>query len=330
MSRLTKLSLSFACWNYDRIQALIDGRVRPEGIDLIYSNLPVDETFFRMARFKEFDVAEMSLSSYCMSLHGADRPFVAIPVFTSRFFRHSCIYVNANSGIQIPADLNNKRVASPEYQMTAPVWIRGILKDYYGVDPVSQQHYTGGQEQPGRVERIPLELNGVTAIDVNKTLSQMLYDGEIDALYAARTPSSFLKNDGKVVRLFKNFPAVEKEYYCNSGIFPAMHVIVIRKEIYQQHPWVAQNLTNAFVNAQQLAYTDLQETDALKTMLPFLPAHIEETRSIFGNNWWPYGIDKNQKMLETFCRYHHEQGLSDRLLDPAELFAKETLLSYKV
>ena len=330
MSKSNKLNLSFACWDYDRIRGLTDGRVAVEGIDLTYSNLPVDEIFFRMARFKEFDVAEMSLSSYCMSLMTEEQPFVAIPVFTSRFFRHSGIYINANSGIASPADLNGKRVASPEYQMTAPVWIRGILKDYYNVDPASQQHYTGGQEQPGRVERIPLKINGVTAIDVNKTLSQMLYNGEIDALYAARTPSSFLKNDGRVVRLFKDFATVEKEYYRQSGIFPAMHTVVIRRELYKQHPWIAQNLTRAFVQAQELTYIELQETDALKTMLPWLPAHIEETRNAFGSDWWPYGFEKNQTMLDTFCRYHHEQGLSKRRLGPAELFADETLLSYKV
>jgi 4,5-dihydroxyphthalate decarboxylase len=297
---------------------------------LYYSNLPVDETFFRMARYQDFDVAEMSLSSYCMSLHTEERPFVAIPVFPSRFFRHSCIYVNAESGIKTPSDLNGKRVASPEYQMTAPVWIRGILQEYYSVDQTTQKHYTGGQEQPGRIERVPLNLDFVSPIDSNKTLSNMLYTGEIDALYAARTPTSFLKGDGKVIRLFPDFANVEKDYYRLTNIFPAMHVIVIRRSIYEQHRWLAQNLLNAFVQAQEYAYKDLQETDALKIMLPWLPAHIEETRREFGNNWWSYGIKNNLTMLETFFRYHHTQGLSKRLLTVEELFAKETLLQYKL
>jgi 4,5-dihydroxyphthalate decarboxylase len=327
---MKKLNLSFACWNYDRIAALIDGCVSVEGAELYYSNLPVDETFFRMARYQDFDVAEMSLSSYCMSLHTEERPFVAIPVFPSRFFRHSCIYVNAESGIKTPSDLNGKRVASPEYQMTAPVWIRGILQEYYGVDQTTQKHYTGGQEQPGRIERVPLDLDFVSPIDSNKTLSNMLYTGEIDALYAARTPTSFLKGDGKVIRLFPDFANVEKDYYRLTNIFPAMHVIVIRRSIYEQHRWLAQNLLNAFVQAQEYAYTDLQETDALKIMLPWLPAHIEETRREFGNNWWSYGIKNNLTMLETFCRYHHTQGLSKHLLTVEELFAKETLLQYKL
>jgi 4,5-dihydroxyphthalate decarboxylase len=327
---LNNLNLSFACWDYDRIRAILDGRVQTPGIDLTYSNLPVDEIFFRMAKFREFDVAEMSLSTYCMTLHSDEQPFIAIPIFTSRFFRHSCIYINSDSNITKPEDLNGKRVASPEYQMTAPVWIRGILKEYYNVDPSTQQHYTGGQEQPGRVERFPLDLNFVSPIPNNKTLSQMLYDGEIDALYAARTPSSFLKGDGRVVRLFKDFAKIEKQYYQDSKIFPAMHTVVIRREIYEKHPWIAQNLTKAFIQAQQQTYVDLQETDALKTMLPWLPAHIEETINVFGQDWWPYGFEQNQQMLSTFCQYHYEQGVSKTLLNPADLFANESLLSYKL
>jgi 4,5-dihydroxyphthalate decarboxylase len=327
---MNKLNLSFACWDYDRIRALITGQVTVEGIDLTYSNLPVDETFFRMARYKEFDVSEMSLSSYCMSLCTADRPFVAIPVFPSRFFRHSCIYVNTNSGIKTPSDLNGKRVASPEYQMTAPVWIRGILNEHYGVDPATQLHLTGGQEQPGRVERFPLNLPFVKPIDANKTLSQMLSNGEIDALYAARTPSSFVHGSGTVARLFPDFAEVEKQYYRDTGIFPAMHTVVIRREIYQRHPWIAQNLTRAFVQAQKQAYIDLQETDALKVMLPWLSHHIAETLENFGTDWWQYGFEKNQVMLEKFCKYHYEQGLSSRRLDPSELFAPETLLDYRL
>jgi 4,5-dihydroxyphthalate decarboxylase len=254
---------------------------------------------------------------------------VAIPVFPSRFFRHSSIYVNAKSGIRQAKDLIGKRVGNPEYQMTAPVWIRGILKDHYGVDQTTQQHYTGGQEQPGRIERYALNLDFVQPINKESTLSQMLYTGEIDALYAARTPSSFLKGDGKVVRLFPNFTEVEKQYYRSTGIFPAMHVIVIRREIYEQNPWIAQNLVRAFLQAQQYTYTDLQETDALKSMLPWLPAYVKETIDEFGNDWWAYGVDKNKTMLDTFCRYHYEQGLSPRMLTVNELFAEETLLSYK-
>ena len=333
---MSKLRLSFACWNYDRTRALLDGSVRPEGIDLNYLCLPVEETFFRMARHREFDVAEMSFSSYCVSLNKPDRPFVALPVYPSRFFRHSCIYVNASSGIREPKDLIGKRIASPEYQMTAPVWIRGILQDHYGV-PVtnadSEPYRFGGEEEPGRIEKLKLDLPPnikLQAIGPTQTLSQMLADGDIDALYTARAPSSFTRGDGRVRRLFENYAEIERAYWRDTGIFPIMHVIVMRREIYEANRWIAQSLTKAFYAAQQMAYDDLAETAALKSMLPWLVAHVEEARREMGADWWPYDLEPNRKALETFTRYHFEQGLSKRQLGLDELFAPESLEASKI
>jgi len=330
---VSRLKLSFACWNYDRTRALMDGTVPVDGIDLNYLNLPVEETFFRMARFQEFDVAEMSLSSYCVTLSKPERPFVALPIFPSRFFRHSCIYVNANSGIHEPKDLIGKRIASPEYQMTAPVWIRGILSDHYGVPVDAQPYLFGGEEEAGRIEKMKLQLPPniqVNPIGLTQTLSQMLHDGELDALYTARMPSSFLKGDGKVKRLFENYVDVERAYYRETGIFPIMHTVVIRREVYEANRWIAQSLTKAFIEAQRRTYDDLYETAALKAMLPWLTAHVEDARREFGDDWWSYGLEKNRKTLETFTRYHHEQGLSPRKLDVAELFAPESLEAFKI
>ena len=333
---MSKLRLSFACWNYDRTRALLDGSVRPDGIDLNYLCLPVEETFFRMARHREFDVAEMSFSSYCVSLNKPDRPFVALPVYPSRFFRHSCIYVNASSGIREPKDLIGKRIASPEYQMTAPVWIRGILQDHYGV-PVtnadSEPYRFGGEEEPGRIEKLKLDLPPdikLQAIGPTQTLSQMLADGDIDALYTARAPSSFTRGDGRVRRLFENYAEIERAYWRDTGIFPIMHVMVMRREIYEANRWIAQSLTKAFYAAQQMAYDDLAETAALKSMLPWLVAHVEEARREMGADWWPYGLEPNRKALETFTRYHFEQGLSKRQLGLDELFAPESLEAFKI
>lgn len=333
---MSKLRLSFACWNYDRTRALLDGSVRPDGIDLNYLCLPVEETFFRMARHREFDVAEMSFSSYCVSLNKPDRPFVALPVYPSRFFRHSCIYVNASSGIREPKDLIGKRIASPEYQMTAPVWIRGILQDHYGV-PVtnadSEPYRFGGEEEPGRIEKLKLDLPPdikLQAIGPTQTLSQMLADGDIDALYTARAPSSFTRGDGRVRRLFENYAEIERAYWRDTSIFPIMHVIVMRREIYEANRWIAQSLTKAFYAAQQMAYDDLAETAALKSMLPWLVAHVEEARREMGADWWPYGLEPNRKALETFTRYHFEQGLSKRQLGLDELFAPESLEASKI
>ena len=233
----------------------MDGSVQPQGIELNYLNMPVEETFFRMLRHREFEVAEMSLSSYTVSSFKPERPFVAIPIFPSRFFRHSCIYVNADAGIREPRDLIGKRVGNPEYQMTAPVWIRGILSDHYGVPVDSVTYVTGGEEEPGRSEKLKLDLPAnirVEPINETQTLSQMLLDGEIDALYTARMPSSFRSGNGRVKRLFEDYPEVERQYFRDTGIFPIMHTVAIRRDVYEANRWVAQSLYKAFVQAQRL------------------------------------------------------------------------------
>ena len=330
---MSKLRMSFGCWNYDRTRALADGSVQVEGIDLNYLDMPVEETFFRMLRHQEFDCAEMSLSSYTVSLFKPQRPFVAIPVFPSRFFRHSCIYVNADAGIREPRDLIGKRVGNPEYQMTAPVWIRGILSDHYGVPVDSVTYVCGGEEEPGRPEKLKLDLPAnirVESIGPEQTLSRMLLEGEIDALYTARMPSSFVHGGGRVKRLFENYVDVERQYFRDTGIFPTMHTVAIRRELYEANRWVAQSLTKAFVQAQRRTYADMQETAALKTMLPWLTAHVEEVRREMGDDYWPYGLERNRKTLATFLRYHFEQGLSKTLLTPDELFAPESLESFKI
>jgi 4,5-dihydroxyphthalate decarboxylase len=293
----------------------------------------VEETFFRMIRFREFDAAEMSLSSYVISLFSERPPFVAIPVFPSRSFRHSCIFVNRNSGIREPRDLIGKRVGMPEYHLTAPVWIRGILNDEYDVPVGDVTYFTGGQEEPGRIEKIQLSLPPqirVKRIPSGKTLSKMLDAGEIDALFSPRIPSTLVQGSGAVRRLFEDHAQVEREYFQKTRIFPIMHTVVIRRDIYDKHPWVARSLYKAFVQSQRETYGELYEAAALKHMLPWLLHHVEETRSIMGEDFWPYGFERNVKTLETFLRYSYEQGLSRRLLKPHELFAPETLESFRI
>ena len=329
----TKLPLTLACWNYDRTRALADGSVQPDGIALNYLDLPVEETFFRMLRYREFDVAEMSLSSYCVSLARDPRPFIAIPVFPSRFFRHSCIFVSSKSGIREPKDLIGKRIGTPEYQMTAAVWIRGILQDEYGVPVDSVQYRTGGEEAPGRDEKLKLDLPAnirVERIGPQQTLAQMIADGELDAMHTARAPSTFHTRPGTVNRLFENHAEVELAYYRKTGIFPIMHTVAIRREVYEKNPWIARSLYKAFAESQRRTYEDLAETAALKTMLPFLTAHVEAARRDMGDDWWPYGLAPNRAVLDTFLRYHHEQGLSPRRLAPEELFAPETMEAFTI
>jgi 4,5-dihydroxyphthalate decarboxylase len=326
----TKLRLSLACWDYDRTRALMDGRVAPDGIDLVYQPLEVEETFFRQVRHREFDVSEMSLSSYCVSKSKGD-PFVAIPVFPSRMFRHANIWVHERSGIRQPADLRGKRFGCPEYQLTANVWIRGILDDEYGVAPEDVTYVTGGEEVPGRAEKLALDLPPgirIERIGPAQTLAAMLAAGEIDAFHGPRAPST--ANAPGVRRLFPEYVAAERAYYAKTAIFPIMHVVAIRRDVYERDRWIAMALFKAFVAAQRYAYEDYRQTAALKAMLPWSAAEAETTRALMGDAWWPYGFAGNEAVLETFTRYHHRQGLSPRRIPIAELFAPETLEAYTI
>jgi 4,5-dihydroxyphthalate decarboxylase len=329
-----RVPVTLACWDYDRTAALASGEVRPEGVDLTYLSLPVEETFFRMLRHREFDAAEMSLSSYVISLNdGQNAPFIAIPAFTSRAFRHNGIYVNAANGITVPQDLRGRTVGLAEYQLTANVWIRGILAEHYGVPVESVRYRTGGQHQPGRVAKVghdlPPEID-IAPIPPDRTLADMLVTGEIDALYTPRTPLPFAQGRPEVRRLFADARAEEEHYFAETGIFPVMHVVVLRRDVYQARPWLAQSLFKAFEEARRRAAARLAETAASRDMLPWLYAEAERTRQLMGADYWSYGLAGNEAGLAAFLRYSHSHGLAHRLLDPVGLFAPETLESYVI
>lgn len=329
---MARLNLSFACWDYDRVKALQDGRVRPEGIDLNFLSLRVEETFFRALHQHEFDVCELSLSSYLLTLNSDDPPFIALPVFPSRFFRHQSIYVNTDK-VSSPADLVGKRVGTPEFQMTAGVWQRGILADDYDVSVDSVEYVTGALFEAGkRDEKVPLDLPSnfsVTPIGEGKNLSDMLAAGEIDAIYTAPAPSTFGRSP-KVGHLFPNFIEVEKEYFARTRIFPIMHVIALKRSVYDRHPWIARSLTKAFDESLQHAYTALRERSALKYMLPWLQEHHRETLDALGDGYWDYGVWPNRHVLETFARYSFEQGLASKVRTPDEIFAPGADESYLI
>ncbi len=329
---MSRLQLTFACGDYDRTRALEEGTVRPDGIDLTFLRLPVEETFFRMMRYREFEVAELSLSSYVKSLDLDEPPFVALPVYTSRQFRHAGIFVNVDAGIEKPEDLRGKVVGTPEWQLTANVWIRGTLADQYGVPVDSVDYRTGGQETPGRVEKAAVDLGDrfrIEPIPEGKTLSAMLAAGEIDAFQGPRVPSSFVPG-GTVRRLFPDPVAAEKQYFADTGIFPIMHVVVVRRDVYERHPWVAQSLTKAMTLAKRKAQAELYDASALRFMLPWLIPGLEEARALLGEDYWSYGLPGNEHTLDTFLRYHHDQGLSRRQFEPQELFAPESLESFVI
>jgi len=321
------IPITLACERYDRTEALRDGRVRPAGIDLTYLPQQVEETFFRMSRFREYDAAEMSLSSYVITLT-RDAPFIAVPVFPSRLFRHSGIYVSAASGITKPADLVGKQVGVAEYQLTANVWIRGILADEYDVPVDSVTYRTGGLHQAGRPEKLKVDLPPevrVEPIGPTQTLSEMLATGEIDALYTPRTPESFTSGNSGVRRLFDPSGPAEEEYFARTGIFPIMHVLVVRRDVYERNRWVARSLYDAFSQAKDLCEAGMDETAAARYMLPWLHDEVARTRAVLGADYWPYGLDRNRDVLRTFLRYSYDQGLAARALEPEELFAPETL-----
>lgn len=317
--------LTLACAPYDRTAALADGRVRPRGIDLTYLGLPVEETFYRMARYREFDVAEMSLSSYTISLsHGT--PFVAIPVFPSRAFRHHAVYVHAGSGIERPEDLAGRVVGVPEYQITAAVWIRGILAEHHGVPVGSVTYRTGGLHEPGRVEKIAIDIPGVKIepAPAGRTLDELLAAGELDAVYTARAPRSYLDGNPAVRRLWADSRAAETAYFQRTGIFPIMHTVAIRREVYEKDRWVARALLDAFEQAKALAAAELEETASFANMLPWGYEQAREARALMGHDYWPYQLAANFATLDTLLGYLHDQGLTPKRWVPAELFAPET------
>ncbi len=325
--------LTLACSASDRTQGLLDGSVGVEGTDLTVLGLPIEEIFYRMARFGEFDAAEFSLSSYVVSLQRDEPPFVAVPAFPSRAFRHSSIYVHTGSGINRPADLAGRTVGIAEYQLTANVWARGILAEHYGVPVASVTYRTGGMHGPGRPEKLTLTLPPgvrVEPIGPGQTLAQMLVDGEIDALYTPRTPEPFAAGRPEVARLFPDFRREEERYFAATGVFPIMHTVVLRRELYLRHRWLAGSLVKAFEAARRQAMEGLEETAALKYALPWLGDEAARTRALLGEDYWPYGLDRNAVVLDTFLRYAREQGLTDRQIGPAELFAPETLEHYVI
>ena len=323
---MSKLSVTIACTPYDRVAPLMDGRVQAEGIDLNFIPMDVEETFWRQLRYGEFDASELSFSSYTLACARDDNRFIAIPVFTSRFFRHSCVYINANKGIETPQDLRGKLIGVPEYQLTAALWLRGIFQHFYGVPPSEMKWRFGGMETPDRKEKIPIKAPAdveLLPIPNDKTLSQMLEDGELDAMFAPRTPSPLLKGSPNVKRLFENYVEVEKDYYQKTGIFPIMHCIGFRREFYEAHRWAAQSLFKAFQKSKDIVMANYLNTSALYTTLPWQVQAADDTRKLMGDDYWPYGVEKNRAALEAICQYSYEQGLSQRLMTIEELIAKE-------
>jgi 4,5-dihydroxyphthalate decarboxylase len=326
------LFLTVACEDYDRTRPLKDGRIKPEGIELNYLVMPVEEIFWRMMKYEEFDVSELSMGAFLIAAAHGRRPFVAIPVFPSRTFRHRCIFVNSAAGIEKPEDLRGKRVGVPEYSMTAAVWLRGLFEHEYGIAPREIYWIQAGEEQPGRKDRVDFEMPPGIRIErkSDRTLNEMIASGEIDAMISPRMPTCFVENPARVRRLFPNYKQVEKDYFQKTGLFPIMHVIVIKRSIYEKEPWVAQTLYKAFCAAKELCMRELYDTNVLRISLPWTSAEYEQTRDLMTADYWPYGLAPNRGNLETLHGYLFEQGLIKQKLNLDELFARETVEAFKI
>ncbi|MBV9631616.1 MAG: ABC transporter substrate-binding protein [Xanthobacteraceae bacterium] len=328
---MSKLSLSVAIGDYDRNRPLIDGAVRIDGVDPVFMTLYPEEIFFRALRTHDFDICELSLSSFTVKTAAGDNPYVGIPCFVSRAFRHTSIYVRTDR-VREPKDLKGRKVGVPEYQLTANVWARAILQDDYGIAPADMRWVRGAIEHAGRIEKISIKLPpGVVLEDApaGRTISDLIDKGEIDGFIAPRPPYLARPNPN-VGWLFPDPIAAAKDYFKRTGLFPIMHLVGIRRTLVEQHPWLPAAVMKAFEQSKAAALAHLSDTSATKVTLPFIEEQLAATRELMGEDFWPYGLESNRKTLETFLRHHHAQGLSSRLVKPEELFHPSTHESFKI
>jgi 4,5-dihydroxyphthalate decarboxylase len=330
---MAKLNLSLAIGDYDRIRPLVNGDVQMDGTDLVFMFLSPEEIFFRAFRYQAFDLCELSLSSFVVKTATGDNPYIGVPVFPSRAFRHTAICVRTDRGIKKPADLKGRRIGTPEYQLTACVWARALLHDEYGVKPADITWVRGGMEQPGRPEKISLMLPADVRIETapnDRTLSQLLEAGEIDGIIGPRLPSCFERESANVGWLFPEPALAATEYFLKTRIFPIMHVLGIRRELVAQHPWLPMAAFKAFEQAKTLALSRLADTSATKVTLPFVEEQLQAARRLMGPDFWSYGAAANHHVLDRFLHHHHAQGLSARRLQVNDLFHASTLESHKI
>ncbi len=327
------LQVSIAVGNYDRTRALFDGRVQIDGVDPVFMLLTPEEMFFRAFRHADFDVCELSLSSFVLRTARGDNPYIGVPVFLSRAFRHTAIVIRTDRGIDEPTKLKGRRIGTPEYQLTACVWARALLEDEYAVKPADITWVRGGMEQPGRIEKIDLSLPANVQLEsapADRTLSELLEAGEIDGIIGPRLPSCFERGDPRVGWLFRDPTRAATDYYRRTGIFPIMHLLGVRRELAERHPWLPATLFKAFEQAKAQALAQLADTSATKVTLPFVEEQLRAARQLLGADYWSYGLVPNHKVLDTFLHHHHAQGLSPRRVHVEELFHPATLESFKI
>jgi len=320
------LTLSFACGRYDRTEAIQTGEIQPDGIELANLILSPADTFWRISQGADFDVSEMSLSGFIMRIARGDDSYVGLPVFTSRVFRHSGIVVQRS--LADPRDLVGARVAVPEYHMTAVLFMRGLIGDEFGIKPSDITWVQAGQYKPGRIEREKLTLPADIVVEVDRehTVDQLLASGAVSGALSPDTSRLLGTPDSPIRRLYEDPLAAEQESYGRTGVYPIMHLVVVRRRLFEQHPWIITSLLDAFTRAKDLCLERIEGLGGHPPVaLPFFLHHLERAKATFGADLWPYGLEPNRTTIETACRYSFEQGLSPRLVDPTELFAPGSL-----
>jgi 4,5-dihydroxyphthalate decarboxylase len=327
-----KLHLTLATTDYDHVRDLTNGVIRPEGILLTGFVLPVEEIFFRFIKNREWDVSEMSFGKFIGFCSQGNSPFVGIPVFPSRVFRHSAFYVRADRGIKSPKDLEGKAVGIPEWAQTAGMYARGFLAETAGVDLIKIKWVQAGMNEAGREEKVEFTLpKGIQYRQRRDTsISAMLLSGEVDAAISARVPDAFAHDGGKIVRLFPDYRAEELRYFDATGIFPIMHVIAMRRAVFERYPWVAMNLFKAFDEAKARSLERIADLTASRIPVPWSASIVGEWGGKFGADPFPYGLEANRKTLDAFCRFAHAQGITAQRLTPDDLFPKEIRASVRV
>lgn len=329
---MRKLHLTMAISEYDHTRDVTSGAVAVDGIDLTHLSLPIEEMHFRFTKFLEWDVSEMSLGKYVSLLSQNDRSMVAIPVFPNRAFRHSAIYVRRETELTDPKQLTGKRVGVPEWAQTAGIYARGALMHQYGLPLSAIEWWQAGVNEPGRIEKVKLRLPPGVRIHPapEKTLSGMLAAGELDAVISAHPPEPFTRGEPGIVQLFHDPRAVEEAYWRATGIFPIMHIVAIKRDIYEGHRWVAMNLFKAFDEARRRSVARISELTASRVPVPWLADYTNRWRELFGPDYWPYGLEPNRTTLDAFCRYAFEQGVCHREVAAEELFPPEVSSAYRI
>jgi 4,5-dihydroxyphthalate decarboxylase len=314
---MTKLQLTLACAATDRTRPLMEGRVTVPGVDFTFLPGEPEDIFRRALRDRAFEVTELSMGSHIVTTARGDSPYVGIPVFLSRAFRHSAIYIRTDRGIRTAADLAGRTIGLPEYQQTAALWVRGILREHYGVDTRSIAWRTGG-------ERVAITLPaGFDVQPLGRNLEEALADGGLDALIAPRPPASL--GSGTIARLYPDYRAEEMAWHKASGFFPIMHCLAVRKDVAERHPWLPLELHRALRQVKAISLAELQMVNVLRVSLPWIAAVYEEQANAMGGDPWPYGFARNRDEIAAMIRFAVTDGLAAAEIPPEALFHPSTL-----